>query len=277
MSLDRIKSSESVDHLLIKKYFCDNIPLSNQIEHIDLEVKIGKRFADVYIELLGQKKIAIEIQHSKISTKEIITRTKEYNEREVSVIWILDGKGPYDRRPQNEDFVFISKSELQLHSMYKGRVYFLNASNEGIETNIYAVHFCPYIEKLKSTSGIFYYKRSKIKKSSIYCELPSFYLILFRNKGFKLAQFTDNSIKDTCISDVIEFLDNYSTFQNYHPEEAHDKCPDGLTLEILVKKFRKKYGLYLLFDVLRYLKFLRMQDAAYLFEPELRHRKCILP
>jgi len=174
MSLENDKYSESIDHLLIKKFFYDNIPLVNDINTIEQEIKIGNRIADVYVELKNGKKVAIEIQHSRISKSELILRTKEYTQ----------------------------------------------------------------------------------------CE-ASFKLTLLRRRGFKLARFFDQNLKNLCVAEVVQFLNNYTTYRENKFEEANKIFPDGLPLGVLINKFEVKYGLYLLFDTLRYLKFLKLQDGRY--------------
>lgn len=276
MSAENNKYLETINHLLIKKYFYDNIPLENDLSSIELEVKIGNRIADVYIELKNGKKVIIEIQHSKISKSELIQRTKEYNKYGIHVLWILDGDGPYNRKPINEDGLIITVAEKILHLMYSNRVYYTNASSAGIITPVYALHFAPYIEKKKSRYGIIYYKQVKNKRSVVCGEIPSFRLTLLRNKGFKLARFLDQNLKNLCITEVVQFLKGYIAYRDKKIEEANKIFPDGLPLGVLIKKFQAKYGLYLLFDTLRYLKFLKLQDGRYMFEKDLWFRKSIL-
>ena len=263
MSLENDKYSESIDHLLIKKFFYDNIPLVNDINTIEQEIKIGNRIADVYVELKNGKKVAIEIQHSRISKSELILRTKEYTQCEVHVLWILDGDGPYNRKPLNEDGVIITVAEKELHLMYSNRVYYTNATSAGITTPVYVLHFPPYIERNISSNGIIYYKQSKNKHSIVCGEIPSFKLTLLRRRGFKLARFFDQNLKNLCVAEVVQFLNNYTTYRENKFEEANKIFPDGLPLGVLINKFEVKYGLYLLFDTLRYLKFLKLQDGRY--------------
>ncbi|TFG30176.1 MAG: hypothetical protein EU532_01690 [Promethearchaeota archaeon] len=277
MSLENVKYSETVDHLLIKNFFYDNIPLANEIKNIEQEIKIAKRIADVFIELKNGKKIVIEIQHSKITKPDLIQRTNEYNQEGIYVLWILDGKGPYDRKPRNESEIFISASEKELHKLYKGRVYYINAGEEGILAPVYALHFPAYFENKKSSFGFDYYKQSKTKYASVFSEIPSLQLNLYINKGFKLARFFDKNIKQHCISEMIRFLDAFVAFQTKKPAEAKRLCPDGLLLGLIIQKFHSKYGLYLIFDVLRTLKFLTVRDARFMFQKELWFQKCILP
>ncbi len=277
MTLKNVKYSETIGHLLIKKFFYDNIPLVNDVKLIDQEIKVGNRVADVYIELKNGKKVIIEIQHSKISKASLIQRTREYNQEGFHVLWVLDGEGPYDRTPKNRDVVFISSSEIELQSLYKGRVYYINAAEDGIKAPVYALHFSAYFQKKISTNGIKYYKKSKNKNSTILGKIPSLKLTLFRYKGFKLARFLDENIRIKCTSEVLQFLDNIAAYRIIKPVKAKKNFPDGLLLGTLIRKFVNQYGLYLLFDVLKHLKILRIKDARYMFNEELWFRKCILP
>lgn len=277
MSLENKKYSETIDHLLIKNFFYDNIPMANDITTIEQEKKIENRIADIFIKLNNGKKIVIEIQHSKISKSDLMQRTKEYNQEGIYVLWVLDGNGPYDRKPKTESEMFISISEKELHKMYRGRVYYINAADTGILAPVYALHFPPYFEKKRSSFGYEYYKQSKTKRSGVYYEISSLQLNLFRNKGFKLARFFDKNIKQQCISEVVYFLNAFISFQSKKPIEAKRLCPDGLLLGVVIQKFYLKYGLYLLFDVLRTLKFCTVRDARFMFQKELWFQKNILP
>ena len=113
MAVNKRQYSETIDHLLIKNFLTDNIPLENDVKKIDQEIKIGNRIADIFIELTNVKKIVIEIQHSRISKADLIQRTKEYNEQGLHVLWILDGTGPYDRKPQNEPLIGMQKNNCE--------------------------------------------------------------------------------------------------------------------------------------------------------------------
>ncbi len=244
---------------------------------IDQEIKVGNRVADVYIELKNGKKIIIEIQHSKINKADLIQRTREYNQEGFHVLWVLDGEGPYDRTPKNRDVVFISLSEVEMQSLYKGRVYYINASEEGIKVPVYALHFSPYFQKKISANGIIHYKKSMNKRSSVLGKIPSLKLALFRHKGLKLARFLDENLKIKCTSEVLQFLEAVAAYRIRKPVKAKKLFPNGLFLGTLIIKFVNQFGLYLLFDVLRHLKILRIKDARYIFNEELWFRKCILP
>ncbi|TFG06159.1 MAG: hypothetical protein EU539_08400 [Promethearchaeota archaeon] len=276
MTSNNVHCSETIDHLLIKKYFFDNIPLENKIRTINQEIKIGNRIADVYFELEKGQKVVIEIQHSKISVKELMERTREYNKNDIHVLWILDGIGPYDKQAKNEDKVLLSLSEKILHVLYLGRVYYINASSDGIKSSLYSLHYTRYIEAKKTRYGFIYYRQSKSNYNAVFNEINSLKLKLFRHKGLKLARFFDLNIKKQCISEVSEFINAYINYQNCKPGKAESLCPDGLPLAVIIRKFREKYGLYLLFNVLRYLRVFNMRDAKYMFEKRFWFKKIVV-
>ena len=95
MNETEFKFSESIEHIKIKKYLYDNIPLINPIKNIEQEHRIGNQIIDLFVELEDSKKIAIEIQHSKIYKKDLLNRTRKYNQKDIFVLWILNGNGPY--------------------------------------------------------------------------------------------------------------------------------------------------------------------------------------
>ena len=99
----------------------------------------------------------------------------------------------------------------------------------------------------------------------MYGDVPSLKLTVFRNRGFKLASFLDKDPKSACIDDVERFLDSFIAYRNSNYNKFRKEFAKGLPLRILIRKFQVKYGLYLLFDVLRYFKYLRVRDADYMF------------
>lgn len=54
-------NSESVQHIVIKKFFRENIPLDNEVKEIREEVVIGNWIADVFVEFNNGKKAMIEV------------------------------------------------------------------------------------------------------------------------------------------------------------------------------------------------------------------------
>ena len=127
--------AESFEHKRMKQYMFENLHANNNIKRMELEYNVKSRRADLYGELIDGKKFVIEFQNSKISVAEIVERTKLYNENNMFVLWILNGVS-YKRTPQNEDEKYISIEEDRLHRMYKGRVYYMNMTKQGLESFI---------------------------------------------------------------------------------------------------------------------------------------------
>ncbi len=268
------KISESIEHIKIKKYLYDNIPLTNPIKNIQQEYRIGDQIIDLFVELEDGKKIAIEIQHSKVYRKDLLNRTRNYNQKGIFALWILNGNGPYYYRiPKNEQGVITSSSERELHNMYQGRVYFINMAKERIIAPIYAVYFASYYEKRENQYGMIRYRKSSIKRSVVWNPIYTFHLHTFRSKGFQLARFNDQNLRLRCQNDLIRLL---NAFVAYQCKTSNPPKIPGLPLRFIIKKFSKIYGTFLLFDVLRHLKFLKSQDIKYFFNEELQFQKYLL-
>jgi hypothetical protein len=191
--------AESFEHKRMKQYMFENLHANNSIKKMELEYNVKCRRADLYGELVDGRKFAIEFQNSKISVTEIVERTKLYNENDIFVLWILNGIS-YKRIPQNQDMKNISIEEEKLHRMYKGRVYYMNMSKQGLESFIYPLHFTKCFDNTFK-KGIFpkYYA----KKRSIVCgSSPSLELAFMDpKKSIKLARFRDKSIESQCYND----------------------------------------------------------------------------
>jgi len=275
MSRSNITYPESIEHIRIKEFLYENIPLANRIKFIKQEYRLGDQIADVFIELVKGSKIVVEIQHTKILRKDLIERTKGYNKKDCHVLWILNGAGSYNKNPRIESGVPITKSEKELHSMFRGRAYYINMGKNGIEASIYALHFAPYFEKIRRYEK-YSYKKSLIKRCIVWKDVESLELSVFKHKGFKLAGFLDPNLKHQCINDVVKFVDSFVTYQNKKRGMKEIKELKGLPLNLLIYKFYHKYGLYLLLDVLLYLKFITHQEIKYVLEKELWSQKNLM-
>jgi len=91
----------------MKKFFIDHLKLNPS------EVEVNLKFAipDIY---LKDKRIAIEVQHSKISEEKFLFRTRRYTEEGIYVLWIFHPKLLKENVPK-----FIRKA----HELYYGRIY----------------------------------------------------------------------------------------------------------------------------------------------------------
>ena len=109
-------NSESFYHKAIKQMVFKFISQksSNVIKSFT-EKYFNNRRADVYFELSNGKKAVVEVQHSRISIKEIIERTEEYNNQNIYVLWILHGEGKCVASPKNPEH----KKKLKISSVEK--------------------------------------------------------------------------------------------------------------------------------------------------------------
>ncbi len=67
--------------------------------------------------------------------------------------------------------------------------------------------------------------------------------------GFNLAKFTEKNVRWECINTLKNFIDPH---KNLDDEVLYD----------LLSRFKDKYGLYLLFDCLKYLKIMKRSQFA---------------
>lgn len=258
----KIRESESFEHLRIKEYFYENLPLDNDIEIIKKEYPIGNRKADVYCMLGNGKEIVVEIQHSMILAKDLLQRTKEYNEKGCYVLWVFNGSS-FERYPKIEDNIPCLSFEKCSHLLYRGRVYYINMTKYGIYSPIYSLHFANYYERKTSNYGFRYYRKSINKKSVIPSDITSLNFKTFKNKGYKLAGFYDENIRKRCIQEIKKFLIDYKNIDN-ELNDIKKLNPRQKKLFIIIAIYGQQYGLHLIFNVLNYLKVVTKEDFRYM-------------
>lgn len=110
-----------------------------------------------------------------------------------------------------------------------------------MKTGVYPLHFCWIQEKIYGYYGMPYFRQSKSKRSVIQAIIPSLKMILYRHIGFKLAMFTDKNMRRECIYSLKRFLEPYDELND---EMLHD----------VLKEYRNIFGLFLLYECLKYLK-----------------------
>jgi len=258
----KIRESESFEHLRIKEYFCENLPLDNEIDEIKKEYAIGNRKADVYCKLVNGKEIVVEIQHSMILTKDLLQRTKEYNENNCYVLWVFNGSS-FERYPKIEDNIPYLSFEKCSHMLYRGRVYYINMTKFGIYSPVYPLHFANYYVKKSSNYGFRYYQKSSTKKSVIPSIVPSLQFKVFKNKGYRLAGFYDENVRERCVQEINQFLSEY---ENIDKEINGIKKlnPHQKKLFIIMAIYGQQYGLHLVYNVLAYIKVVTKEDFRYM-------------
>jgi len=236
--------SQSFEHMRMKLFFYENIPLSNKIIRIEEEYKMQDQIIDVYVELANGNKIAIELQHSKISDTKLLERTLNYNKQGIYVLWVLNGNS-FNRAPHDQDEIRVSKLESQLHKIYNGRVYYINMQSKGVISGVYTLSYVPYFN-IKDVI----YKKKATSKRCVYCqEIKTFELKCISGK-YKLAMFEDVNIKTRCETDIYQLL--RKCCKDKFKEELPNK-PKTLIIPVIkiVSLLQDKYGFYLVYDALK--------------------------
>ena len=254
--------AESFEHLRIKDHFYSFLPFDNKIDVIKKEYPIGDRIADIYCKLSNGKKIVVEIQHSTILVKDLIQRTKEYNENNCFVLWVFNGSS-FERYPRIEDNIRILGFEKWCHLLYRGRVYYINMTKAGIHSPVYPAHFANYYELKYFKSGFQFYHRSLSKKSFIPSFIPSLKIKTFKNMGFNLASFYDENMRNSCLGEITQFLKNYGVIER-EVKKVKKMSPNQKFLYLIISIYGSKYGLNLLFSILKYIKVVSKKDYRYM-------------
>ena len=226
--------------LFLYKYIYEN---DESIVKRSLEKYFGNRYADVYFKLDTGKEIVVEVQNSKISVKEIIARTKDYNTKDIFVLWMLYGDGKCVASPKGAKDVKsikISPAENYLHRMYGGRVYYVNLDirrNKASLKTPFALHYSKPIKK--NQRGLFKNRYASFYiRNSNFITIPNWKIVCTEFSGFKIARFYDKNIKSILKNKILSF---------YEIEKKRTPNDKKFIREIL-KKFKKKYGSYMIYN-----------------------------
>ena len=193
--------------LFLYKYIYEN---NNSIVKRSLEKYFGNRYADVYFKLDTGKEVVVEVQNSKISVKEIIARTKDYNGKGMFVLWMLYGEGKCvasPKRPIDDKLIKISPAENYLHRMYGGRVYYVNLDirrNKASLKTPFALHYSKPIKKRKQALFKCGYD-SYFLRDSNFITIPSWSILCTEFAGFKITRFYDKNIKSLLKKKILNF------------------------------------------------------------------------
>jgi hypothetical protein len=231
----------------MKAYWYLMFPKFNKVSLKKVEYKIGDQIADVYFKLYNGKKIVIECQNSQISKRKLIKRTKNYTDKDIYVLWIFNGHGTCvsDRKtPQNKDKVGVLGMEKRIHSLYGGRIYYMNVSGRKIINSPYALHFSPFFKHKNSEYNYLGYdKYYKDKRSATLGRIPSYKVLCVETKGYKLARFTDKHVSTLCTEHIISCIKEICQKNLLEGKNIQDTIDIPLTL--IISKVKARYGLYL--------------------------------
>jgi len=138
---------ESKEHIEMKKEIYELIKNNNNTQEIVYEKTVKNRIADIYLKDKAGQQIVVECQCTKITAKEMSQRTKDYNDNNIYVLWILNTKNfnaidnldTWSNKKLNK-IVRVSNLEKELHKTYFGRVYYFDV----IKKCLYGTHFETY-------------------------------------------------------------------------------------------------------------------------------------
>ena len=172
--LATIKSTraESLEHKLIKKYLLNEIHLHNGLVSIKEESHLGDHIADLHIKLLNKNDVAVEVQSSYISPKEIMKRNQFYTKNGIYVIWFLYARGGIVesfRKPKNKRITTISPAEECLNRIYGNRVYYIDIERypPNPRFKIFSLHYSSSKKPTEIQNGRFrrfFYRKASYQK-----------------------------------------------------------------------------------------------------------------
>jgi Competence protein len=164
-------AGESEIHYRIKRELYEYLSSQKNCELCDIERSLDGVRPDVSLHI-NKRRVAIEVQNSKIDIQTIYRRMMRYKALGIYVLWIIPQEEP-DLIEHNEDYVHrIKEWELYLHALGYGKVYYWQGNAQ-----VKAYHFGDYeIEKSYSeyyspqgeliSHGGYLYNAKRLKKIS---------------------------------------------------------------------------------------------------------------
>jgi competence CoiA-like predicted nuclease len=214
------------------------------VEHSQ-EKYIKKRFADIYFKFYNGNEVVVEIQNSYISISEIKKRTKDYNDLGIYVLWLLYGEGKCVgsyKYPKDTIETRISSAENYLFQMYGGRVYYVNLKIKRKVIKISDI-FALYLSKpyKKAKRRLFKGRYSYFYlRDTIHTPIKNLSLLCTKFSESRIARFYDKNIKRTLKDQIKSF---YRAQMNLNTNKRK-------ILKLIVSNFKKKYGLFLIYNSL---------------------------
>lgn len=229
-------------HDLIKRYIFKRVTEHNpKIYRASLEKHLGSRIADVYFKFKDGKEVAVEVQNSPMPSKEITARTRDYANKGVYILWILNGKGKCvasPKSPTHQKNMKISPAETRLHQLYGGRTYYVNIKvlqGKIKATRPYALHFSG---SDKYAHEIFQGKYSYFFVRNVnFTFIPNWKFLLSDYNGYKIARFYDKNIRNSLIESLNRFAKKHGVFK----DRAYYKSKNTRNF---IKAVFSKYGEY---------------------------------
>ena len=245
---------ETIEHKTMKNYWYSVFPKFNHIKSRHKEFWFEDQVADVYFELRDGKKVAIECQNSPITAKKLIERTKKYTEKGIYVLWVFNGLGTCvseEKHPRNIDKVRVLKEEKRVHSLYGGRIYYMNVVGEEVIEKPYPIHFSPYFENQKLETSIYghdkYYKEFQ---SATVGTIYSYKILCVDYKGYKLARFLDKSVSISCTEQLFICLKEIC-LKKVEEEDLNEREEIKIPVNTVIELVREEFGYFLPYLILK--------------------------
>ena len=244
--------SESFAHKAIKYLLYNKILENNpNIIEASLEKYFKTRRADVYFKFNAGQEIVVEIQNSPITSREITTRTKDYNNRGIYVLWVFYGGGKCvgsPKSPHHLKNMKVSPAEIRLHQLYRGRVYYVNIQYQEEKfktTHPYALHF----SSSDTFSPILFRKRfdSFFIRNVNFTFIPNWNLLCTTHGNYKIARFYDRNVKNT----LVELLRGFAMRNKIFRDNTFYKLRNTKKFfKLTCNMFEDEYGKNIIIDAL---------------------------
>lgn len=135
-------AAESALHALVKSEIASALAGHRSVASVRCEVEVGRRRADVLVDLTSGSRFVVEVQRSDIDPAEADARTVDYASGGICVVWVIPFEPPtfaHDRAPSGtHGHIAPTRTEAALHAMGRGNVYFWTGG-----ATVSAVHMEP--------------------------------------------------------------------------------------------------------------------------------------
>lgn len=162
------------------------------------------------------------------------------------------------------------KEEKKLHSLYRGRVYYMNVKGEETTEHPYPLHFSPYYENKPLETSIYghdkYYKEFQ---SATVGTINGYKILCVEYNGHKLARFMDKSVSISCTEQLLVCLREFclKKINEGGLDETHEvKIP----IDSVITLVKEEFGYFLPYLILKRskkkikrVKFERLLDENY--------------
>lgn len=268
---------ETIEHKVMKAYWYLMFPKFNSVVKKKVEFKIGDQVADLYFELSDKKRVVIECQNSQISKKKLIERTKKYSMKNIYVLWIFNGLGTCvsdEKHPRNEEEIGVLGLEKRVHSLYGGRVYYMNIVGEKVIDSPFVLHFSPFfVHKNSDYNYLGYNKYYKDKRSVILGKIPSYKVICIEKKNYKLARFSDKHLSFMCIEEINKYIKELCQKSLLNGKVVYDTIE--IPLNSIISHIKNHYGFHLPYLLLKKSNKIKKVNTKRLFVENYRIKETI--